>query len=345
MNRLHYIDHIKTLAILLVFLTHAHEAASVVYVPIQSFLYTLDRMAVPFFLMCSGILILENASNKGLSFIKKRTVIQYIFLLIFYSILTNFLYYYLIDEVGLLNSFLKAFKENNIVIFGENYQAIQLWYLMLYIPLYLASPFIGRMVCNCTNREIFLFITFCALMNQIPNTIEVIFGFKTITSSFYKDFSGACLIYFIFGYWLRRVMVERYLSLPTTCFITLILSLIILTKVAYESYIWRTIPLLNWYQSSASILITSLLAFTLLYSHLRNSGESKITRFISKYSFGAYLTHVIILIIVKSLLKNTEFVNDTISYTILLFSSASLSILFVWLMSRTKVLNWMVGGR
>lgn len=121
----------KSIAILLVILTHAHEFAGVKNPTILSLLYSIDRIGVPLFLITSGILTIKRAATEGLNYIKLGVLIQLMALLIIFSVFTNGLYNNLILKIPFADSFVRAIEFNNIVMYGENHNAIHLWYLFL----------------------------------------------------------------------------------------------------------------------------------------------------------------------------------------------------------------------
>lgn len=344
MSRIAYIDHIKSIAILLVVLTHAHEFAGVNNPTIVSLLYSIDRIGVPLFLIASGILTIKRAASEGLNYIKPAVLIQLMALLIIYSVLTNGLYNSLILDIPVGDSFNRAIEFNNIVIYGENHNAIHLWYLFLYIPIYALAPFIGKLAVNCTKNELLVFMIICMLLNQLPRTIEILTGQKIFLNSFYTDFTGSFLLFYVFGYWyVFKNGGESISSLGAWGCGAVALSIII-AKCIYETK-YGVSFLLNWYNNSLSILALGIISFVILYRLTKNSLNSDLPEYISNVSFGVYLIHLIFIIIAKHYILKLEITSNPYLTMMLLFASATLSFPVVKLMSNYKPLRWLSGFR
>ncbi|ELE9236197.1 acyltransferase [Enterobacter kobei] len=343
MNRLGYIDYIKAFAILLVLLTHAHEMAKVDSVGLKSILYSIDRVGVPLFLMASGILSLDKAKDKGLSIFKSKRLYQFIFLFIFYSITTNAIFYHEVNFLNWGDSTLKALEFNNILNYGKNGYAVHLWYMFLFIPLYVLSPYISKMLSLCSNKEIFFYLVICITLNQLPRTYDAIMEQGTILSSLYKDFTGACLTFFIFGHWYCKAFQNSKVNTLNLTVGIILTCLVCYLKYNYEVQRGQILWALNWYNSSLSIAIASFGLFVTMYEITKNIPSAGLVTFLSKHSFGVYLIHYgILLIVLYGFKENIESMNT--SFKILtLFSITLISFPISYLLSKNKFTGWLTG--
>lgn len=344
MVRLGYIDYIKSFAILLVLLTHAHELAVIKSVPMTSILYSIDRMGVPLFLMASGILMLDKAKEKGLEIFKSPRLYQFILLLIIYSILTNAITYHLKNNYSWFNSFSFAFEFNNILLYGRTGSAVHLWYMFLFIPLYILSPYISKMVSSCSDRELLVFIAICVLLNQGATSYDALMGEATIINHFYKDMTGACLSFFIFGYWYCRKFNTPKIQMNNVLFGCFLFILTIYIKFNLEVEQGKILGVLNWYNSSISIAISSFGFFIVFYELTKNLKPSKAITFIAKFSFGTYLIHYGILLIAVNFLNPTLITLNSMERAVSLFIISLSSFPVCYLLSKIKITKWLTGG-
>lgn len=344
MVRLGYIDYIKSFAILLVLLTHAHELALIKSVPMTSILYSIDRMGVPLFLMASGILILDKAKDKGLEIFKSQRLYQFILLLIIYSILTNAITYHLNNDYNWFKSFSLALEFNNILLYGRTGSAVHLWYMFLFIPLYILSPYISKMVSSCSDRELLVFIAICVLLNQGATSYDVLMGEATLINHFYKDMTGSCVSFFIFGYWYCRKFNASNIQINNILFGSFSCILALYVKFNLEVEQGKILGVLNWYSSSITIVISSLGFFIVFYELTKNLKPSKTITFLARFSFGVYLIHYGILLIAVNYLNATLATLPPIERIISLFFISLSSFPVCFLLSKIKITKWLMGG-
>lgn len=344
MVRLGYIDYIKSFAILLVLLTHAHELAVIKSVPMTSILYSIDRMGVPLFLMASGILMLDKAKDKGLGIFKSKRLYQFIILLIIYSILTNTITYHLNIGYSWFNSFSLALEFNNVLLYGKTGSAVHLWYMFLFIPLYILSPYISKMVSSCSDRELLVFIVICVVLNQGATSYDALMGEATFINHFYKDMTGACVSFFIFGYWYCRKFNTPKIQINNILIGSFLCVLTLYIKFTLEIEQGKILGVLNWYNSSITIAISSFGFFIVFYELTKNLKPSKTITFISKFSFGTYLFHYGILLVSAKYLNTTLITLNPIERTVCLFFISLSSFPICYLLSKIKITKWLTGG-
>lgn len=344
MVRLAYIDYIKALAILLVLLTHSHELANINSVSLTSILYSIDRTGVPLFLMVSGILTLENAKNKGLKVFKSPRLYQFIILLIFYCILTNTIYYHFAKGHEWLHSFKVALEYNNLINYGRNGHAVHLWYMYLFVSLYILSPYISKLVTSCSDDELFVYILICIVLNQTAISYDTYMAQGSLLNALYKDMTGPCLSFFIFGYWYCRKYHESERNVKNMFIGAILFVAIVLLKHDIETTQNKIIWAYNWYGSSITIVISSFGLFAFIFEFTKKLKPLRLVTIISKLSFGVYLLHYSILLAFSYHFNESISKLDLSMRIILLFFVSLVTIPICFLLSKNKLTRWFTGG-
>lgn len=288
------LDVIKTVAIITVLMTHI-SASFVILFPVSSpeFIWgniidSISRIGVPLFVMVSGALFLnEDRPFDTKSFFKKHLTIMVVLLVVW-----SFVYGLLYHTVSGVNVFDYIFNFS-----GTLYP--HLWYMYMIIGLYLITPVLRLFVKRENSKYILYFIILSACANYIPTFLGIfhnIFGFKiaNYTSRLYLNFASGYTTYFLLGWYLTNVDIKKSTkrNLVIAGFLSLV-AMILLTQI-FES----SIPASYQYTyDSLSILpfLYSLGSFVLLYKKENSKKDSKIFRFISKYTFGIYMLHIIFL--------------------------------------------------
>jgi len=184
----------------------------------------------------------------------------------------------------------------------------------------------------------------CILLNQLPRTIEIVTGQKIFLNSFYTDFTGSFLLFYVFGYWYVFKNGGGSISLLGALGCGAVALSIIIAKCIYETKYGISF-LLNWYNNSLSILALGVISFIILYRITKNSSNSALSGYISNLSFGVYLIHLIFIIIAKYYILNLEITSNPYLIMMLLFAAATLSFPVVKFMSSYKALRWLSGFR
>ncbi|HFZ8994076.1 TPA: acyltransferase family protein, partial [Citrobacter freundii] len=175
-NRIYWLDAARAIAILLVVFTHCHEQAGINDPLRAGIFYTIDRLGVPLFFMISGGLILNKIKDVDIfSFYKKR-VVQFIILLVVYSVLTNMVNVFLetgsfggaiikslVDYNGIFNT------QDTLGIYGG---ARQLWFMYTIIELYLIAPFLSKLLYSSSTKNIIIFAAICFIFNQLRSALH-----------------------------------------------------------------------------------------------------------------------------------------------------------------------------
>lgn len=341
MKRVFWLDAARAIAIILVVFTHAHERAGIQSVMLKSIFYSVDRLGVPLFFMISGGLILPKLANCDLlSFYKKR-IPQFIILLVFWSVITNCIKYY-VDGGGVWDSLKTAFISNN-GIYPNNYGvASQMWFMYSIIQLYLVAPFLAKMLHKASNKEIVIFLLLCVLFNQFYSTVNSFGGDWRALHRMGTDLTGPYIVFFVLGY----LIIERKVWCGETIkyFMTYLLMAIIpvISLVLIDNWNYEINNELHWYSFSLFVVISSV-GLLLLIKWLFENASGSILSLVSKYSFGIFLTHSIFIYVSQGIMKGYLLGMSDIERMIVYFTfSFFAGALLTSVMMRTKITKYLV---
>ena len=341
MKRIFWLDAARAIAIFLVVFTHAHERAGIHSEMLKSIFYSIDRLGVPLFFMISGGLVLPKLAGCNLlSFYKKR-IPQFIILLVIWCVITNAIKNY-VEGKGLSESIVLAVMNNN-GIFPSNYGgASQMWFMYTIIQLYLIAPFLAMTLNRASNKEIVIFLFVCVFLNQFKNTVTFFGGDWGTLRRMGTDFTGPYLVYFILGYliierssWYGKTI--KHLIAYVLITIIPLVSLVIIEVKSHKIY-----NVLHWYSESLFVVVPSVGLF-LLIKWLFETNSSRLIIFISKCSFGVYLTHYVFIYVSQGIIKNQlSTMSDIERMMIYLLFSFTSGLLLTYLMMKAKFTKFLV---
>ena len=288
------LDIIKTVAIITVLMTHI-SASFVILFPVSSpeFIWgniidSLSRIGVPLFVMVSGALFLdEDKPFDAKSFFRKH-LLKMVVLLVIWSIVYG-IFYSMVSGVSILD-YIFNFA-------GTLYPHI--WYMYMIIGLYLITPVLRLFVKRENSKYILYFIILSVCGNFIPSFLGIfknIFGFTVAnySSRLYLNFASGYTTYFLLGWYITNVDIKKKAKNILIALGGMGLILMIVLTQAFESSIPASY---QFTYDSLSILpfVYSLGSFLLLYRKENTKKNRKVFHFISKYTFGIYMLHIIFL--------------------------------------------------
>ncbi len=289
-KRYYWLDIIKIIACLSVIINHtcgylleytnnAHYAT--IFYSIQ---FALCKIGVPLFLMVSGYLLLNRNENISFKEVFKR-IYRIIVPLIFISLL---LY---IKEIGIKNFNFLDF----IINFLKKPYIIPFWYLYMLIGLYVAMPFLKKMINNFKIKDyrifIILFLLLPSLLIMVSDYLNI-----PISTHFTKAIFPIHMTFFISGMYLSKVNLNKKY---------LIISLFIFISSAVLFFLSLYLPFINnnsiSYKLNSLNIILVLESLSIFYiirylfeNATFNKWISKIICEVSKVTFGIYLIHYLI---------------------------------------------------
>lgn len=296
-QRTEYFDYLRILATFAVMMLHI-AAHNFYETDIRSWQWnTLNiydgmvRWAVPVFVMISGALFL--GGSQSLEQILKKNVKRILAALAFWSILYAVVVYFA-TGCGIKNAVAEVFVGH-----------YHLWFLFMLTGLYLIVPFLRKIVESESFIKYFLLLSFLFSF-FLPQLLE--------TVSLYSEFAGSVIsrmldnvdfhfaknyvFYFVCGYYLNQVRLEKksrrviyaagIAGFAATIFLTSGVS------------VWKGEAQETFYgYFTVNVMFQSILIFVLAKQWFENRSVSekkrRFVRALSKYSFGAYLVHALVI--------------------------------------------------
>lgn len=262
------------------------------------FLY-LARFGVPFFLMLSGALLLRKkfrSQEEILQFYKHSllplfaaTELWIVILHVWYYLATPGAVLWSADSLKILVRDLLLWKDSLYT---------HMWYMKEILSVYFFIPFAAMALQRLEKRVIripFFFLLYCmAGLHTASMVWRMVFG-----ESFYycPDFV-MFFVYLILGYWIVEEGLFRRIPAAVLCLVPVLAAALQLAAV-----LWELDRVDVWSQmisySNVFIFAGSVAAFALLSRapvRCALPGAERAAAFVSKRSFGAYITHFPILI-------------------------------------------------
>ncbi len=295
-NKFIWTNNLRVLATISVILLHVSGQILIQYGKVSDFVWwtgniydSAVRFCVPIFVMLTGALLLPKTYELG-EFLKKR-FLRIILPFLFWSfIYILFTYYEKLSPNHAMSTFETIRWGLDLLKSGSS---PHLWYIYMIIGIYLITPVISKWVQNCKENEILYFLIiwlFAMIMNQ-----PIFEEYNTdIDLSYFEDFIG----YLVLGYYLS-VKTFKYSKSTVNIAAFLLLSIGVIITAAGTYHLTNNDGKFNQYfygYITLNTLMVSIGVFLVFKNWTNvNSKSSKIIDFISKYSFGIYLVHVLVL--------------------------------------------------
>ncbi|MCA5005031.1 acyltransferase [Sphingobacterium bovistauri] len=283
-----YISYLRVIATVFVILIHAStgflnrfDADSFDW-NYANWINSATRCSVPIFVMLSGALLLQKDEDT-ISFYKKR-ISKLLLPFAFWTIVYLIYYFYRYTKFSLLSTEKIISIAQDKILHGAN---AHLWYLYMIVGLYLAIPYLRKIINQVSIKEIeiFLVLWFAAMI---------------VMNKFYYPFVPKFDLTFFSGY-LGYLVLGYYLSIKSfnwNKWIPLIGFTAIAIFTAYITYNWSlTSNKFNphWYNY---VFPNTALAAGFLFIFIKkissqNEALPNWLRLVDEYSFGIYLVHII----------------------------------------------------
>lgn len=296
---------------------------------VGNFYDSITRFCVPIFFMLSGALLLSKDYELS-HFIKKR----------FLRILPPFLFWSL---VYIIYDLIKGSKDFNSIIemvlyfvrklfHGSQYH---LWFIYTIMGLYLFVPIVRKWIKNATKKEILYFLLLWM--------ITIIYGIPILKVYLPKiyliNFSGY-LGYMVLGYYLSRLKqpkkyVPIILIVLGVCITIMGTHFLTTASSNFNSYFYGYL--------TPNVLIVSIGIF-LLFKGLKIQSQriSSVLEYISRYSFGIYLSHVLILKLLTEIGFNWSFTNAIFSIPLVTLVTITIATIFIHFGKKIKFVSTLI---
>lgn len=301
-----------------------------------SFLRSSLNWPVPIFVMISGALFLTG--NISTEKIYKKNILRIITAFIFWSPIYALL----------------SLAEGSSIM-GVCAQTIQghyhMWFLFMIVGLYLIVPFVKRIVESQMLIKYFLALglVFTVVIPQglkilgfINESVGDILNSTVGQMNFY--FTLGYIFYFVLGYYLSKTDISK----RTRCIIYILSILGFVSTIFGTSFIsiYANEPkdILVLGNFNVNIMLQSLGVFVFMkYNvdsiHISDKMKSIIGK-LSKYSFGAYLVHAMVLEQLRNIFGlDTLSFNPVLSILVIMLIVSVVSFLVSWICNHIPVLN------
>lgn len=284
------------------------------------------RCRIPIFLMITGALILPKTYNSIGEFLGKR-VVRIVYPLFFWSVIYLARQLILLFQEGRISSIVDVLKF--IVLEMKTGASFHFWYIYVLIGLYLFFPILSEWIRKGSGNEIkyFILIWSVTIISSWP-LINIVF--PNIELRYFSGFIG----FPVLGYLLMKT---EYNNEGRIRLISILLALAGTAGTMIGTF------LLSKHKGSLSdglyghfspSVIATAIGIFLLFKYLniqkRDGLFSKLILFFSKYSYGIYLSHILILWIMTTLGFNHSFTNPLLGIPFTAILCFILSALLVW---------------
>ena len=290
-----WISNLRVIATLCVVLLHVASSALYKYnqVPnshwwIGNVYDSFARFSVPLFLMITGALLL--GKQYSYSIFLKRKVVRILWPFLFWTAI--YIIYNFIEPPKFFGKLETQTNFDWIIQQIRDGSSYHLWYVYMLIGFYIAIPLLNKLIIGVKNKYLLLFLIVWVI-------------FITFSTSKNSAYNFEWNLWYIMGY-LGYVVLGYYLSIINTkskpiSALAVITFLIGLFITFYGTYYYTDMNGLfykNYYSYlTPNVLLMTASIFVLMKNaNINLSGVlKKIRDLIDKYSYGIYLSHILVL--------------------------------------------------
>lgn len=358
MRKIEEIEILRAFAILGVVAIHVisvgayfkiEDHSSYIFI-INTVLNIFSHFAVPLFILISGLVLgfKYNGTYSLRDFYKKRmisTIPQYII----FSLLAIVLLYFRKPEVPLsLSSIILRLLTGGAFI--------HMWFFIVLIQLYILFPFLNKVIHNVDSKKTYIIIFTCLLIQQIIwNTIKLkIMLYPEIgtVKEFFRNTFLTHILYFMLGIFMSKNYewykgkLGEIKSTKLITFVLILLALLFFIDIV-KVRTFNIFSIMAIYTLNVPLYIGTFILLFNLSSIIIKSKKYLRSLFIllSKYAYGIFLTHLIILIKILDISKGffEAYYNTWEYYVINFVMTVLLSVILVKLISLLPSGKLMVG--
>jgi len=327
-NKTLWYDNLRVIATIAVIGIHVSSA----YVPssgsitaydfwVGNIFDSLSRFAVPMFVMLSGALLLSK--DYGISTFLKKRLVRLLIPFLFWS--SAYIINSLINDYeGGLRPGFWDFARNVFVQFRDG-SSIHLWYIYMIIGLYLFIPIIGKWVRNATEKEMLYFLGIWLAVMIIDQPI-----IDKIKPEIDMRYFGGYLGYLVLGHYLKikTFKNQNWLAVGS---LTFGLATTILGTFFVHYYTGQYVS--TFYEPLSPNILLVAVGLFMLFKNKDISFRPFVTLrdFISRYSYGIFLVHVLVLSKLDDFNIRWDFINPLfgIPFTVFVCLFISAGIIFI----------------
>lgn len=336
-----WIDTLRVLATIGVILIHTSgyllsnfEVSALEYWWIGNFFDGNARFSVPVFFMISGALLLSKDYTLT-QFLKKR----------FFRLIPPFLFWSLIYAIAAIwqDKGVEFFQQIAVfkLLFSKllSGSSFHLWFVYTLIGVYLFIPIIRKWIQVASDKEIIFFLAIWLITIILKYSVPVHYS-----SEFDLRYFSGYLGYAVLGYLLfiskHKILKQRWVA------ITLIIvgNLITIVGTYFLSLDAGTYIGDFYIYLSINVVLSSIGVFLLIKNlTIQNVRFLKTIKFFSKNSYGIYLVHILVLMVMAKFRFNASFAHPLISIPVLSIICFIFSALIIDLMKKNRIGQYVAG--
>jgi len=344
-ERIQKFDIARTFAIICVLICHSCDVAytNVKYTQLSDIsqifriiFLTIGRLGVPIFLFLTGALILKKqieCDDDVNKFYKKNLLPLFITIEIWNVVYNIFLA--IINNVFDIKVFLKN------ILFLEQVNLPNMWYMPMILGMYVAIPFIAKIVKTFSLKTIKIPMVLVFITTILVPSINILLNILKLDQyQFIVNFSflgGKYGLYILLGYYINNGLLKKCsnISLIIVAVISFIITCIfqyITCKIKMIYYVWYDF---------ITLFICSICIFE-LFIRIKNRDNKNIfiksTKYLSNISLGIFFIHEIFLKLFVRYTKKIDLSNPLECITLLILTTIS-SIICIYLASKIKIVK------
>lgn len=296
-DRVMYFDFLRIIAICAVVVLHVsaqnYSSAEVDTLEWQAFNFydSIVRWGVPVFVMISGALFLDG--EHSIEKIYKKNITRIVVAFIFWSLIyaVNNMIYFHTGWMAALKQFLA----------GQGH----MWFLFMIVGLYMIVPLVKPIVKSMELTKYFLLLSLLFTF-VVPQAIKLISLKYSAAGSFvgsiwnkvWFHFTLGYVCYFVCGYFLSKTDLGKNVK-RTIYFLAICGFISTIVGTAWISVSQQKANVILYDNFGVNIMVEALGVFVFVKDKLGRKEVSlktgKALALLSKYSFGAYLIHILVL--------------------------------------------------
>jgi surface polysaccharide O-acyltransferase-like enzyme len=303
MERNKSLDLIRGFAIFFVVLNHCAETfynlnSMKEILPLMGIIsFSVGRLGVPLFFLLSGYLLLTRDYHNFtdcVRFWKKKfglLLLNWEIWILIYFIFLGFLgKYSLLD----MNSFAYLLKQ---MCFLQSVPLMHSWYIPVFLGLYFFYPIVSKVLQQISKKEILILLLFTYVSAFVLPTIAIVAkGHNTLSTGFSGGTYGMLIV---LGYLLCNHIIPRINRFKCTIFFLLTFGI----TVGFQVVLRLCGQIYNVWYDFAAVPFSACFLFLFLSQINISDGCEKVLSRLSTASYGIYLIHVPILLLVIDIIR------------------------------------------
>ncbi len=337
-ERLNWLDDLRAISIVSVVVLHVSALIVIDFNSDASWwtanVYnSLSRFCVPVFVMITGALLLNPESENWKLFYRKR-FLRVVLPFVFWSIVYLAYKFYIKYPSPELDSVRKVCTW--IFFRIATGTSFHFWYIYLLICLYAIIPFLSRIVRIATMNQLLTFLALWFILIGI-NEVAALFS-KKLYLNYFPGYIG----YLILGFVLSKHPLPAIIRYRMT-WLFVFGIIVTITGTYYFSTLRGNFNVTLYEYLTMNVCMQAIGVFMFFHSITRSQYLNKVIQWLSMYSYGIYLVHILVLISYAEFGLDGYFVHPAIGIPLTTITCLVLSSCIVAIISKLPVGKYLVG--